>query len=384
MNIRHVQLEDVVMNYLKLPAAIALLGLATLSYAAEEEHGHDEGAPSVVELSAAAREKAGIEIATVSRRPLSEGIRMPAEVVVNAYQSTKVTTRITAQVVARHVKLGGRVEAGEPLVTFSSVAMASAQGALIVADREWQRLRKLGKQAVSERRYIEAQVAQQQAMATVLAYGMTKKQAMRLLAADSAESATGEFVLLAPQSGTILSDSFIVGELIEPGRVLFDISDESTLWVEARMIPGNSYGFKVGSPARVHNNGQHWHEGHVIQIHHLLDQATRTQSIRIEVANDDDWAHPGQFVEAEVMSGEGEPTLAVPNTALVMIDGLQTVFVLDGEDVMRPVPVEVGLTAGNWTQIRSGLVGGEDIAVKGVFALKSLLMKSSLGEGHGH
>ena len=74
----------------------------------------------------------------------------------------------------------------------------------------------LGKQAVSERRYTEAEIARRQAMAKVLAYGMTLDEINRLLASGNAVLATGEFDLLAPQQGTILSDNFVVGELIEP------------------------------------------------------------------------------------------------------------------------------------------------------------------------
>jgi len=378
----HIRSEDVFMNYLKLWAASALLVTVGTSFAEEEEHGHKEEVVTSIELSATERDAAGVVVAVVQRRPLSEGVRMPAEVVVNAYQSTKVTIRITAQVVARHKRMGDTVESGDSLVTLSSVEMAAAQGALVVADREWQRLKKLGKQAVSERRYIEAQVGQQLAMGTVLAYGMTSDQAVKLLQSGDGASATGEFVLQAPQAGTVLSDAFVVGELIEPGRVLFDISDESTLWVEARMLPGKSYGFAVGSPARVRSSGQHWHDGRVIQIHHVLDETTRTQSLRIEVANSDDWAHPGQFVEAEVTTTEGEPVIAVPNTALVMMNGSPTVFVLAREDDLQPVPIDVGTTAGNWTEVRSGLIGGEQIAVEGVFFLKSLMLKSFIGDEH--
>ena len=55
----------------------------------------------------------------------------------------------------------------------ANVAMAEAQGELLVADREWARVQKLGRKVVSETRFIAAQVKRQQAYARVLAYGMT-------------------------------------------------------------------------------------------------------------------------------------------------------------------------------------------------------------------
>ena len=50
-----------------------------------------------------------------------------------------------------------------------------------------------------------------------------------------------------------------------------------------------------------------------MQLHHQLDETTRRQGIRIEVDNTDDHLHPGQFVEAEISTGDGPTVLAVPD-----------------------------------------------------------------------
>jgi cobalt-zinc-cadmium efflux system membrane fusion protein len=335
-------------------------------------------------MSAEERAKAGINTAEITKRTLDETLRLPAEVIVNAYESARVTPRIVAQVEKRHVRLGDRVTTGQRLLTLTSVAMAEAEGNLIVADREWQRVKSLGQQAVSERRYTEAQVAQQQALAKVLAYGMTQSQASELLKSGDATRATGQFDLLAPLAGTILRDDFIMGELIEPGRVLFEISDESTLWVEARTVPSTLSNIEIGTPARVSVNGIEWLEGAVIQFHHQLDETTRTQAVRIEVKNTTDQLHPGQFVEAEIVTGATSPVLAIPNDSLILIEGMPTVFKLEDGGEFHAESVITGVTIGGWTIIEAGLEPGDVIAISGVFHLKSLLLKSSLGEGHGH
>ena len=69
--------------------------------------------------------------------------------------------------------------------------MAEAQGELLITDREWQRVKSLGKEVLSDRRYTEAQVARQQAMARVLAYGMSAEEADSLLRQNDATRATG-------------------------------------------------------------------------------------------------------------------------------------------------------------------------------------------------
>ena len=351
--------------------------------------GHLDAAPpheeagAEVELSLAERRQAGVETERVGRRALGETRRLPAEVTIDAYRSARVTPRIPAQVVARHVRLGDAVIAGQRLVTLSSVEMAEAQGQLIVTDRAWRLVQELGEQAVSSRRYTEAEVSRQQAAARVMAYGMAEGQVGNLLRSGDVSSAVGAFDLTSPQAGTIVSDNFMSGELIEPGRILFDIVDESVVWVDARTGGGGLPDVEPGMSVRVFAQDA-WLIGQVVGQHHHLDETTRTQGLRVEVANADHFLHPGQFVEVEVTLGADRMTLAVPNTAVTLIDGAQSVFVVDDEGAFYPQAVAVGVRTGAWTAIEDGLSTGDEVAVSGVFHLKSLLQKASLGEGHGH
>ena len=379
MNYNRQKVLEALMTMLKFWVVCLCLTLIQPVYAEEADH---EG--TAIELSAEEQRAAGIVIGTVEPRALNETLRIPGEVVINAYRSVLVTPRITAQVVARHAKLGAEVEVGQPLVALSSVEMAEAQGTLIVANREWQRVKTLGRQAVSEQRYTEAQVAQQHALAKVLAYGMTMAQAEALMQSGDASKATGTFDLLAPQAGTVLQDDFIVGELIEPGRVLISISDESVMWVKAHMVLTASPKIGIGANVRIIPDGINWFPGTVIQLHHHLDEKVRTQGLRIEVPNTSHSLHSGQFVEVEVVTGMRAPELAVPNAALIMIKGSPNVFKIEEGHEFHAEAIEVGSTVGEWTVVRGGLVAGDEIAVSGVFHLKSLMLKSSLGAGHAH
>lgn len=378
--------ENRFMNTLRLWALCSCLAISAPAYTQEDDHdghGEEEGG-GAIEMTLDERASAGVTVEAVARRALSESVRLPGEVVSNAYRSARVTTRIPAQVVARHVRLGDHIDAGQRLLTLSSVEMAEAQGELIVADREWRRVKSLGRDAVSGRRYTEAQVARQQAFGRVVAYGMTESQALALTQSDDAGAATGVFDLLAPQAGTVLQDDFIIGELIEPGRVLINISDESLMWVEARTVPSAMPEFDDGATARVSLDRIVWLEGNVIQRHHLLDESTRTQGFRIEVDNAGDRLHPGQFVEVEIVTGAGAPVLAVPSTAVTLIGGAPTVFKLENGAEFHAEEIDAGPTVGDWTVVHGGLSAGDEVAVAGVFHLKSLLLKSTLGEGHAH
>jgi len=352
-------------------------------YEEHEAHGdHDDHEDSLVVLEEKQIKAAGIETLQVKRDEYPDIVSAPGEVVLNAYRTTKVTPRIDAQITRRHARLGQAIAQGQPLVTLSSVEMAEAQGGLLVADREWKRSRKLGRKVISDRRYLEAQVARQQAWAKVVAYGMTESQIEALLNEGDVSRAAGSFELLSPQDGTVISDDFIVGEVAEAGRVLFSITDESTLWVDARLTPDDAAVVEVGASADISIGDQHL-TGQVIQAHHSLDESTRTLSVHIEVANPGDQLHPGQFVTATIQSKNGTAGFAVPVDAVLRSpDGDWQVFVETAPGRYEAREVEVRHSRGD-SVIVAGLKAGARIVSKGAFFIQSEIAKGGF-DIHNH
>ena len=128
---------------------------------AEEEHEEEEG--GIPPMTIEQRQAMGILTQVVGTQIVADEVVVPGEVTVNRYHTTEVTPRISAQITQRHARMGQQVKKGQKLVTLSSVEMAEAQGQLLIADREWQRVQKLGRQVVSEKRFVAAQVEHQQA-----------------------------------------------------------------------------------------------------------------------------------------------------------------------------------------------------------------------------
>jgi len=345
------------------------------------ERGHEDEGGSELHLSSDQRRTLALELSELQPSRIGKAVRAPGEVRLNAYATAQVTPRIEAQVIARHARLGEHVKAGQSLVTLSSVEMAEAQGDLVVAEREWRRLSRLEDRFVTERSLLEARVLRRTALSRVLAYGMTRAQA-DALAAATAEQGDGTFKLLAPRSGTVVGDDFVLGELVQPGRVLFEITDESVRWVEARMPPREAAQVSVGDRALI-DFGQHRLEGRVSQIHHLLDESTRTQAVRIEVPDPAHLLHPGVFVEVTALAGIGEPVLAVPEEALLRgPDGHWQLFAAEREDRYRLLEVELLRNVGGMAVI-DGIPAGTRVVTRGAFFLQSELAKSGF-DPHNH
>lgn len=352
----------------------------TAEAAGETDHAEEEGA-TALKLDAAAIKAAGIQVEALKPSVLSEQLRAPGEVLDSAYGTTLITPRVESLVVERHAKLGDEVKAGAPLVTLSSVEVADAQAALRIAAQEWKRVSELGREAVAGRRITEAKVALDRARAIARAYG---------LPGTAAGSSNGQFTLTAPHAGRITADDFVAGERIEPGRPLFRLVDESVVWVDAKLPPNVVSRIEPGSPATIVEGGERI-AGKVMRSAHRTSEATRNAEVRIEVPNKKDRLHAGDFVEVVFKAPSGSASdegtkgqLSVPSDAVVQLGGEMVVFRRNKQGAFESVPVRTGEVVDDRTIVSAGLEPGDEVVVEGAFTLKSQILKSQMGEGHGH
>ena len=342
-------------------------------------HGKEfEG--GVVELSAESIRAADIHVTVLKSELLPEFISAPGEIQLNQYRSAEVTPLIDAVVVKRHARLGDEVKTGQPLITLASIEVAAAQGALRIVANEWQRVRKLGKGVVSAKRYLQARVAYEQARLKLSAYGLDNKQ-INAVVTGRIKVALGRFQLNAPVSGAVLRDDFHIGQHIKAGHSLFLIADERRFWVEANLTPLQAEHIEVGVPARIRVGG-HWHEGRVIQKHHILNEQTRTIPVRIAVEPLGEQHHAGEFVQVAIAAraDDAKPTLALPESALVRDEeGNWTVFVEFQSGHFKQTRVHRGTTRGQKIAI-SGIAEGTPVVTKGAFYLGAELAKSGYAQ----
>jgi len=345
--------------------------------------GHEE--EGVVHLTPEQMKAANIVVEPLALTDVSTRIRAPGEIKLNAYRTIKVTPRINAQIIARHAKLGDEVTRGQALVTLSSVEMADAQGQLLLAEKEWIRVKKLGSKVVSERRYITAKVDYDKALANVKAFGMNEEDIQALL--TQKRSSDGSFVLAAQQAGRVLHDKFIVGERVEAGHELMVISDESVMWVEARVTPAIAGKIEVNNAAEILLDEQRF-SAKVIQLHHTLDETTRTSAVRLEVENKDDHLHAGMFVTTFIATGQRHQAIQIPEAAVLRsADGDWQVFVEQDESgefraqEVKLISVSDGMAVIDGSQNKVG--PGTRVVTQGAFFVQSELAKSGF-EVHNH
>src|SRR5262249_26891483 len=150
-------------------------------------------------------------------------------------------------------------------------------------------------------------------------------------------------MLRAPVSGHVIGRNVSQGEKIDPGTNLLDIADLSTVWVQADVYEQDLPYVKVGQkvvmtltylPGRSYT-------GSVTLISPVVNGATRTVKVRVEIPNPDFELKPDMFADVRLESNLG-PRLAAPDTALVSTGERNLVFVDRGEGYFEPREVQVG------------------------------------------
>ena len=192
----------------------------------------------------------------------------------------------------------------------------------------------------------------------------------------------GEFDLLAPHAGVVLSDDFSVGQTFEAGQTLITLVDESSVWVEASLPP--DIGFRLPQDTSVLINVQGTtFTGQIIQQSHVIDKATRTWKVRSLVENSDHTLHAGLFADVLFTTRSEAQGIIVPDSALMRdSDGDWTVFVEQSPGQFRQNEVEI-VQSYPGMKVIEGIPVNTSIVVEGAFFIASELAKSGF-DPHDH
>lgn len=357
---------------------------------AKEEKGHAD--EHLVKLSDEEAARAGLKTQTVEEQALADTITLTATVAPNRERIAHVLPRLPGRIVSVAAKLGDSVKQGQPLARLESMEVGEAQAAHAqalaeanVAKAAFERAERLhAEQIIPGKEYERARGEYEKTRAHVRAAAGK----LRMLGIDpgaEAGAAIAVFPVQAPLAGTVIERKAVLGELAKPDQPLFTIADLSTVWLEAN-VPENDLGrVRVGARARarVAAYPDQVFEGKVNHLAGALDKETRTAKAIVQLDNARRLLRPEMFASMAIDSGGARRVLAVPESAVTLVQGLPTVFVEEAAG-FEPRPVELGERAGGMVVVKRGIAPGDSVVHEGVYALKARLLKSQIGEGHAH
>ena len=127
-------------------------------------------------------------------------------------------------------------------------------------------------------------------------------------------------------------------------------------------------------------------KGKVARVAPVLDPATRTAQMEVEVPNVDFRLKPGMYARVQVTVDHRDAALVVPRNSVVDIEGKRGVF-LASDSKAQFREVKLGLQEAELVEVVAGLNEGEKIVTTGAAALKDgdtiILAGQGAGGGQG-
>ena len=209
----------------------------------------------------------------------------------------------------------------------------TAQARVRSADANLRRETDLAAKRISSRRELEIAQARAATERAGLQAAVEKLRAIGLQPADLKErhkrhskkqrqnrQGGGQVPLRAPIDGTVINRPITLGQSVERATDAFVIADLRTLWVQLDVYEKDLGKVSRGQEVQIHTEalpGQIL-DGTVTNVAAVIDEATRTAKVRVEIDNRSGQLRIGQLVTARILgdgriAGQaGSPVLAVP------------------------------------------------------------------------
>lgn len=352
---------------------------------------------SLVRLTVEEVKTAGIVVQPVARAEFRTTRDFPGTVEPNEHALAEITTLVRGRVIDVYADLGREVKSGALLALLYSSELGMAQSAYLkataklnVADRAFRRAELLLKEKViglaeSQRRegeMLSLRAEKQEAKDRLLLLGLTEEDLRNL---DRNHTIRSHVPVLAPFDGRVIARNLTKGEVVETTEKLFVVADLSDVWVTA-VIPEKDIPYirpdlsGAGQSVEVHVAAypNQIFQGRITYVGDVLDPATRTMRLRLELPNPERKLKPAMYASVRVYSEPEPNVLLIPEAAVQHDRDRHFVFVQRDGAVFEARDVKLGNSNGRDIKVLDGLLEGESIVTKGSFVLKSELLREQI------
>ena len=365
-----------------------------------------KGSADEVTLSSQVQSEQKIEIAPVELGTAAATQRAKGRIALPDNATWRVGVLAEGRVEKVYFNLGDSVKKGQVLARMHShdvhearAAYANAlaersrlQAAEALAQKNYdrsQRLYTLKAESVSQTEMAKQELVNAQS-ATREADNIVRREATHLeetlgLRADAPADSSDDADLIpikAPASGRILQKNVTPGATISPSTDAFVIGDLSRLWMLASVDATTLSKLHLGQAATVTlpDVPEATYIAKITNLGQEFDPVTRLMQVRIEIRNPDRRLRPEMLASAEFITGDGIPTVLVPQEAIQQVNGEDVVFVRMASGRFRVQVVQMGENVHGKVRVLQGLNPGEQVITHGSFIAKSELLKSSIGD----
>jgi len=313
-----------------------------------------------------------LSVQLVARKEIVRDLVIPAVVEADPARLMKVLPPLAGRVIELKVRLGERVEQGQPLMVLDSPDLRTAYAEydrakvlLDLAEKNRDRLRALGvgggvalkdiQQADAD--YITAKAEYERAEARLQQVGVDR----------NTDNKSRIVTISAPISGSVLDLSVAPGAYWNDTTAsLLTIADLSKIFVTANLPEKDTTRVAEGQPVEVRLAAypSEVFKGVVSFVSDSLDADTRRTKVRILFENPKTRLKPGMFADVTFFSPK-EIAPVIPVNAMLLRDDASQVFVEVAPWSFEARPVEIRFQQDDQAVVQSGLKAGDRVIVRG-------------------
>ncbi len=325
-----------------------------------------------------------LKTGTAEMTEVAGTLEVAARVESDARRIARVGSPVSGRILRLVAFEGQYVKAGAVLAALHSTDLSDTQFALIKAASQ-QALSEAAEkraeqlmaadvigQAELERRRAELLQASAEAASyrtQLNGLGMSESQIRQL---ETTHKLNADYPIIAPKSGTVLTREITIGQVVQPSNPAFVISDLSMVWITANVPEEEAEHLKTGMEVQVHIPAlpEQQISGRLSYVAPIVDPATRTVAVRMDVSNKDGLLKPDQLAAMTFISRKAKK-LTVPVGAIVREENKDFVFVQVSPQRYMLREVTLGDEANQRRVVLDGLHQDEVIVTQGAFHLNN-------------
>ncbi len=309
---------------------------------------------------------------TVELRKARQELKVNGAVVPDVNRAVPVNSLTAGRVIEIRARLGDAVKKGQVLLmlhspdaalAFSDLQKFRADEALTRKSLERAQLL-YSKGAIAEKDLQAAESAEAKTKVDV----QTALDRVKILGGDPAHP-SAVIELRAPISGTIIEQNTTQAagvKSLDNSPNLFTIADLSRVWVVCDVYENNLSQVGVGDLAevRLYAYPDRVLRGRVSNMGRVLEPATRTAKVRLELDNPGGLLRPGMFAAVTFISRGAVDRPVVPATAVIRLHDRDWVFAPQGGNRFRRTEIQAGAVMSDaYQEIIAGLKSGDRVVV---------------------
>ena len=327
-----------------------------------------------------------VELAKVYKTPLAAEITVVGNLIGEA--TVSVVPRTAGRLQELSVRLGDRVSRGQRLAKIedfeiveqvkqaeaaqevSLATIRQREADLQLAETNVERSRSLFERQLLPKQTLDDNEARYQAALAQLdlARAQNTQSKARL---DELRINLSNTVITSPVNGFVSKRNVDPGAFVSQNAPVADVVDITRVRLVANVVEKDLKELETGNATRVQVDafpGETF-TGRIARVSPVLDPATRTAPIEIEIPNTDYRLKPGMYARVGITTQTRKEALVLPSTAVVDLGGRRGIFQLQGDTAVFRT-VQVGTEQGAVVEILSGLTEGDEVISTGAGALR--------------